>query len=331
MKAIRTMSICALTVFGFTTGAHAEAYMYRLTQYPASAGDCHAVADELGMRFAQLAGVTPTRSFCADIGPHGYDIQIEYAAAAPLPVVETIDPTSGPDGQGGVFDTLEQCQGQLATERERFETATGLTAFVAYCKEDAFADRPFAIYVASFGSPTARPRLGQTYVFGEPVDMSPTELETEVLAGLQRRGVDVSYVKYKPIVGYGTVVFLYYSDAALPVSEGHPVHLLSAGDCESALAALRPVYGAASPAPLAMFCSHQDIYDTYDVALITAGAEPLRATASAERFPSQAACESGRDALVARYRNELGEPVVGSACSYDDTVQVWRVALIEGR
>lgn len=324
-------SCCALLALGFAATAHAGSWDYRLVQYPSSSGDCHQVARDLGARLTDLSGMPLTRAYCADIGANGYDLRFEYAADDELPLVTTINRLAGPDAQGGIYPTIDDCYAALPAERARFEAATGLPVFVAYCQKDAFASRPYAAHIDAFGQPIAPPRVEFRDTAGDPVNMTSAQIEAQINDSLRRRSINYSYARYAPLegTGYGVVSLLYYAAERLPLDSANPVHFQTQGQCLESLTSLKSVFAAQTPAPLVTFCAYRAGYRTYDIVTVTFGKQGLLPYDSAEHFASRDVCEGARPELVARYRDEDGRRVEASACSYDYDTREWRVVMLE--
>lgn len=299
---IATRLVGAVLLVAASTPALAEdrLYAYRINGYPA-AGDCHAVAATIERDFVAATGIANATGRCADITPTQFAMEITYLAEAPLKLVSTED---GSIGSNGVYARLATCELAVQREKDHFEAATGLTAVVAYCQRlESNAGRPYVARVDGFGEPTVRPFISWTMLLDPPATTTVEDLEADVEAAFRARGFDVRSLRISQGF-YGDAYLRYYAEEKIRITSDEMARLATLDDCAEQMEIAQRMPHAQVLPPLAVYCASG--LSSYYVKGFYQDLPSRTSLDSAERFPTYAACQRGRAALVSAYATRMG-------------------------
>jgi hypothetical protein len=166
------------------------------------------IAADAGEVFARDAHVTVK-------DPHGVAdpegetcrVTLHYDAEHPLAVESTV----GRDPVAGTYATLEDCEADLAEQRQLFERFTGLKASFAYCShprnlavlgELDMSNLPIALHIEGYGA-------AQEHVYTENVDLESPLLTSvssaAVASALASGGMHVAQVAVQNAIDDGSL------------------------------------------------------------------------------------------------------------------------------
>ncbi|MBI3298257.1 MAG: hypothetical protein HYZ75_08845 [Elusimicrobia bacterium] len=300
-------------------------FTYKVEAYPAQGVSCPEAAARLGAALAEAAGVTVSAAICEKAGAGGYDLAIEYRSAEKLNLVSTGKVNAGAYDRGG-YASKAACEAARAPEAARFAKATGLAPVAVFCTQGKMPiEGSWTLVIDGFGKPELLPQVAGTYLFGQVQGFSESTFLAAVRAGLEREGLDVSFVRVKPSIGYSELSTLYYAKSRVRLQGTELAKLNTAAQCAEQLAAARTALSG-SREPVVSFCQRTAVGMPYEVALINAGTPAPKASAGYETHASYAACMAGRGRMEDYYRG-LGKTVLGSVCSWSESA--WRVVVLQ--
>ncbi|MFA5141317.1 MAG: hypothetical protein WC728_19025 [Elusimicrobiota bacterium] len=300
----------------------------KFEHYPKDAGACVSIAKRIGEDMARVTGVKVLGSVCEGEDETGYKIVVSYEAAEPLNLVSTAKHRLMGSGFGAYKDPAE-CKAALPGEIEAFKQATGLDPVAAYCFQDPLArDDAWSIRIDSFGRAKLDPDVQYVLVFTYPQGWTRERFTGKIKSQLEKQGVNVRTVAWRPDSGYATVEVGYYAAERMELKIEEAAKVDSKAQCEAAKAEVDKLLAGRTPEPLIHYCGNTMV-GGWELAWLFKGAPSLKTVKASEEFKTYDACMAGRRKVMDYYRESMGHSVAGSVCSHEVLDYSWKVILLE--
>lgn len=327
MKYVVALFVATLTSSYGNSSFAQPFHTYEIKLFPKSqAGSCHSAAAFLAEQFAAESGRTVFRSECIRDTRDGYDINITYTGDDQAPIVSTFK-ESGGLGSDGIYISKERCEAGLAEEKQRFQRATNLTAFLSYCyRASQIAKTPWAIRLDAVGLPTLRPYRYERAIFGHIL-----QGESGILAEMRLAAENAGISEVMSTVAHDAseTLVLRFFDA--PENSQHRLRYFkleelakfhtsnsqsTQAECLNQLASVQSELAFTSP--VTWFCTFENITWISRLYILQFKPQEKLATEDAPfTYESLNACAADIDAVVAAYRNQ-GQDVSSAVCRWDD-------------
>ncbi|MCB0362158.1 MAG: hypothetical protein KDD35_05535 [Bdellovibrionales bacterium] len=167
---------------------------------------------------------------CAEVR-HGYTLKIIYSSSSTIPIQKTYDPLRVSLLSQGIYDSKEDCLGDLDNRVEMFSEQTGIAPHLTDCfKTLNGGNLPYAARIEGFGfSETSHFLTGTTIYAANGLDLSTLAHKVETnLSNYDFIHVDRVAWKSRPGRQYELIVFYYgrgdyavwdYNIATLPTQD----------------------------------------------------------------------------------------------------------------
>jgi len=305
-------------------GADQGVYEHVFKAYPKETGDCPESAKKIAANFAAATGAETLGAVCLEDTKRGFTIAVQYRGEARLNVVSTAQRASIFPSAG--WKSKQECNAALEEEVARFERNTGLTSVVSYCFQSEFARRDeWEMRVEGFGNAQVAPHLSGAYVFGKVLGHSKSSFLGAIKEGMQRKGLDVSFVRFRSSMAYSEIGALYYAPTRLRFENIEYAKLANAEQCQAQLGLARAALGDAQE--LISYCGAMSITGNYEVSYLYAGAA-RETTSHYKKFDSYEACMAEREPTLEHFRGQ-GRSVVGALCGRTD--KTWKIVFLNGK
>jgi hypothetical protein len=331
---IKHLNLVVATLLSLNAGlasANPFEQEYRLKDYPATAPACHQIASDLGERLASEHGANIVSTSCLlSQSGVGVDLSVIYTSEDDLFLFSTFDDITF--GSQGWYSSRAACLAALPGEEAQFTEATGLRVFNSICQKDLVSYFPtWFPRIDGFGFSTIRHQFEDTPVFGRPVGYSSSSFAAHIKNVLTELGYNMRHVAIDGTMGLSELRLAYYSEESAFFNVKSLALVENASQCQAELGQLRVVLQRSDNTILTDFCSNM-LTGGVEIQALLSGDLMISIDNSAEQFTSYGACNTGREATLAAYRNR-NRPIVGGICARTEVnervLPTWSVRLIE--
>ena len=305
-------------------GADQQVLEHVFRSYPKDRGECPESARKIAADFAAATGAETLGAVCLADGPRGFTIAVQYRAGGKLPLVSTMGRPSVSPSAG--WESKQACEAALEEETARFKRNTGLTPAASYCYQEEYARKDeWTMRIDGFGTALSSPQLGGAYVFGKVLGHSRASFLAELRSGLERSGLDVSFVRYRASMAYGEIGVLYYAPERVRLESVEYAKVADAAQCAEQLDLARAALTDANEA--ISYCGAMSVTGNYEVSYLFAG-NARKTTSHYKKFDSYASCMADRESELEHFRGQ-GRSVVGALCGRTDAG--WGIVFLNGK
>lgn len=305
-------------------GGDQGVFEHLFKSYPKERGACVDSARQIAAQFAAATGAETLGAVCLADGPRGFTIAVQYRASGKLPLVSTMGRPSVSPSAG--WESKQACEGALEEETARFKRNTGLSPAASYCYQEEFARKDeWTMRIDGFGTARSAPQLSGAYVFGKVIGHSRASFLAEIRSGLERSGLDVSFVRYRASMAYGEIGVLYYAPERLRLESVEYAKVAEAAQCAEQLELARAALPDANEA--ISYCGAMSVTGNYEVSYIFAGAA-RKTTSHYKKFDSYSSCMAARESELDHFRGQ-GRSAAGALCGRTDNG--WGIVFLNGR
>lgn len=315
-------------------------YVHKIESYPSEGTDCQSLAKQVGQEFVRSAGVKFYAASGSPVDDFSCHLEVGYVSEDAVVVRSSVDDRSfSSEPYQSAYFTQAQCERALEYESERFEQATGLKPWLAYCFSEGSLVRKlkYVAYVEGLGASKAL-----LFKNSRRINIAPQRGWEEFARSIyQSLSESSDYIPVTVRLNSAMTVSMRELSLRYYTNERHwiqdiEVSIDSDGVlCEQQVAEVSEFMKATQQRHLISYCgsynkSDHRLVSLYLVDNILAAVGP-KLTADVRTFSMSAECLTAKSEVVEFYRTELSRPVLGGVCGRSADGQSYRVYLFEDR
>ncbi len=321
-----------ILMLGLTMGsltAVAGDYTYIKRYVPVTIEECHAYAQSLTERFAEITGITPFAAGCQKEFD-GIVINLRYSAAQKIESVSTGAPAHSLGAELGTYKTLEDCQANLVNEASRLTQQTGHEIFTSYCYQQRYASSyPWIAIVESLGTtaPTRRLYGNEISLYGKVLYPDAREIGQKLVAAFTAQDATLRSAILRPSMTTGHITMTYFHNNHLKMRNQFFSAAPSSELCQIEGEVAESAFAAAEVPLIINLCTERFTTRQVELQVASLGERDLPSYATTDRWSSHEACAAARGEVIQRLRAAGRDRLVTVLCDYRN--KVWQALAIE--